>query len=360
MGGSTFVNMAVPNRAVGAEEFLSGAREKGALLLDVRSPSEFAEAHIPGSRSFPLFDDAERAEIGTLYKQVGGETAVERGLEMIGPRMADMVRTAKRLFAEQPDRRPIHLYCWRGGMRSGSLSWLFRTAGLPVVLLEGGYKAYKQSLPSSMGQSWPLVRVGGYTGSAKTAVLHALAEAGEQVVDLEGLARHFGSAFGNLHAHAQPTSEHFRNLLAEAMKGLDPTRRIWVENESRKIGNVHMPELFYKRMIGCPALEMLRSMEDRVGHLVEMYGAYDVKLLRKAFEAIRGELGGTQTAEALSALDVQDLATAARIALDYYDRTYEHGLQKRAGDNRHPVPAQGLSIEDCAKRLMAAADGMGL
>jgi tRNA 2-selenouridine synthase len=91
-----------------------------------------------------------------------------------------------------------------------------------------------------------------------------------------------------------------------------------------------------------------------------MYGAYDVKLLRKAFEAIRGELGGTQTAEALSALDVQDLATAARIALDYYDRTYEHGLQKRAGDNRHPVPAQGLSIEDCAKRLMAAADGMGL
>ena len=151
--------MAVPNRTVGAEEFLLGAQEKGALLLDARSPSEFAEAHITGARSFPLFDDVERAEIGTLYKQVGRETAVERGLEMIGPRMADMVRTAKRLFAEQPDRRPIHLYCWRGGMRSGSLSWLFRTAGLPVVLLEGGYKAYKQILPSFMGQAWPLVRV---------------------------------------------------------------------------------------------------------------------------------------------------------------------------------------------------------
>jgi tRNA 2-selenouridine synthase len=352
--------MAVPNRSVGVQEFLVGSREKGALLLDVRSPSEFEEAHIPGALSFPLFDDAERAQVGTLYKQEGREMAVERGLEFIGPRMADMVRKAKELFSEEPDRRPIHMYCWRGGMRSGSLSWLLRTAGLPVVLLHGGYKAYKQTLPGFMGQEWPLVRVGGYTGSAKTAVLHALADAGEQVVDLEGLARHFGSAFGNLHRHAQPTSEHFRNLLAEALSGLDPHRRIWVENESRRIGNVHVPEPFYKRMIACPALEMLRSMEDRVTHLVGMYGDFDTVLLRHAFEAIQTELGGPETREALAALEVKDLATAARIALEYYDRTYEHGLQKRAKDNRHPVDAQGVSLEQCAERLMVAADGMGL
>ena len=106
--------MAVPSRSVGVQDFLEGSREKGALLLDARSPGEFAEAHIPGAVSFPLFDDAERAEVGTMYKQEGREMAVERGLEFIGPRMADMVRSAKALFAEQPDRRPIHMYCWRG------------------------------------------------------------------------------------------------------------------------------------------------------------------------------------------------------------------------------------------------------
>ncbi len=352
--------MAVPERKVDVAEFLEGAREEGALLLDARSPSEYREAHIPGALSFPLFDDGERAEIGTLYKQVGREQAVERGLEIIGPRMADLARRAKALFGAEPDRRPIHLYCWRGGMRSGSMGWLLRTAGLPVVLLEGGYKSYKQSLPAFMERPWPLVRVGGYTGSAKTAVLQRLAEAGEQVVDLEGMACHFGSAFGNLERHPQPSSEHFRNLLAEALGALDPDRRIWVENESRRIGKVHLPEPFYQRMIACPALEMLRSTEDRVGHLVEMYGSFETALLRKGFEAIRTELGGPETRDALGALDTGDLATAARIALDYYDRTYEHGLQKRAGDRRHPVEAQGLSMEACAHALMAAADGMGL
>jgi len=156
--------MAVPERKVEVDEFLAGAREKGALLLDVRSPGEYAEDHIPGAVSFPLFNDAERAQVGTIYKQVGREEALEKGLEFIGPRMADTVRRAKALFTAEPDRRPLHLYCWRGGMRSGSMGWLLRTAGLPVVLLEGGYKAYKQSLPEFMGQDWPLVRIGGYTG----------------------------------------------------------------------------------------------------------------------------------------------------------------------------------------------------
>ena len=351
--------MAVPERKMGVAEFLPGAAEEGALLLDVRSPGEFAEAHIPGALSFPLFSDAERAEVGTLYKQVGREEAVEKGLEIIGPRMAETVRRAKALFGAEPDRRPIHMYCWRGGMRSGSMGWLLRTAGLPVVLLEGGYKAYKQTLPEFMGRPWPLVRIGGYTGSAKTAVLHALAERGEQVVDLEGLARHFGSAFGNLERHAQPSSEHFRNLLAEALAHLDPDRRIWVENESRRIGQVHLPEPFYQRMIGCPAMEMLRSVDDRVEHLVDMYGAFDIDLLRHGFEAIRAELGGQETEEALGALDREDLAKAARIALDYYDRTYEHGLLKRAGDRRHPVECAGLSLDACAERLVTHAEELG-
>jgi len=352
--------MAVPEKKVEVEEFLEGARQEGALLLDVRSPGEFSYAHIPGAQSFPLFSDAERAEVGTIYKQIGREEAVEKGLGYIGPRMVETVQKAKALFGAEPDRRPIHMYCWRGGMRSGSMGWLLRTAGLPVVLLEGGYKAYKQTMPSFMGRDWPVVRIGGYTGSAKTEVIQALRARGEQVVDLEGMARHFGSAFGNLHRHPQPSSEHFRNLLAEALTGLDSSRRIWVENESRRIGLVHLPEPFYKRMIACPALEMIRSVEDRVAHLVDMYGNYDLGLLRKGFEAIRAELGGAETETALAALDMEDRATAARIALQYYDRTYEHGLEKRAGDRRYPIELQGLTMEACAERLVAAADEMGL
>lgn len=352
--------MAVPERKVEVETFLAGVREQGVLLLDARSPGEFAEAHIPGARSFPIFDDAERAEIGTLYKQVGRDAAVERGLEFIGPRMARVVREAKVLFAATPGRRPIHLYCWRGGMRSGSLGWLLRTAGLPVVLLHGGYKAYKQTLPAFMGRDWPLVRIGGYTGSAKTAVVHSLAAQGEQVVDLEGIARHFGSAFGNLEGHAQPTSEHFRNLLAEVLSGLDPGRRIWVENESRCIGQVHLPEPFYQRLIASPALELRRSVQDRVAHLVEMYGDIDPDLLRCGFVAIRRELGGRETDAALAAIERNDLAEAAGIALVYYDRTYEHGLQKRAAGNRFPVEAEGVTVDECAARLRESADRMGL
>lgn len=356
---STFAPMAIPEKKVGPEAFLKTAKEEGVLVLDARSPSEFKSAHIPGARSFPLFYDAEHAEIGTLYNQDGRETAVERGMEIIGPRIVGLVREAKRLLSELPNRRPIHVYCWRGGMRSESLGWLLRTAGLPVVLLEGGYKAYKQMLPQIMSQSWPLVRIGGYTGSAKTDVLVELAKAGEQVVDLEGIARHFGSAFGNLNQHPQPTSEHFRNLLEEALSRLDSTRRIWVENESRRIGNVHLPEPFYQRMIGGPALEMLRSEDDRVDHLVRMYGAYDLQLLGKGFEAIRAELGGQETEAALAALDQEDLAKAARIALAYYDRTYEHALQKRAGDRRYPVDCRGVALSECASRLIAEAEARG-
>ena len=232
--------MAVPERKVGPEVFLAGAKEEGPCCsmpeVRVNTQRPTSPVHSP----FP-FDDAQRAEVGTLYKQVGREAAIERGLELIGPRMATFVREARALFDAAPHRRPIHLYCWRGGMRSGSLSWLLRTAGLPVVLLEGGYKAYKQTLPEFMGRDWPLIRVGGYTGSAKTAVLEELTRAGEQVVDFEGLACHFGSAFGNLRRHAQPSSEHFRNLLAEALTQLDPDRRIWVENESRRIGGCTCP-----------------------------------------------------------------------------------------------------------------------
>jgi tRNA 2-selenouridine synthase len=349
--------MGIPERRIETAAFLAEAGR--GVVLDARSPGEFAEAHFPGALSFPVFDDAERAEVGTLYKQVGRNAAVERGLEFIGPKMANLVRQARALFEAQSTRLPLLIYCWRGGMRSDSLSWLLRTAGLPVYVLEGGYKAYKAGLSEQMGRPWLLIRIGGYTGAGKTEALLALGRNGEQIVDLEGLAKHFGSAFGNLDGHAQPSSEHFRNLLDERLRALDPSRPIWVENESRKIGTVHLPEEFYKRMIASPTLEMKRTLEDRVQHLVQMYSAFDSALLKNGFTGIAQRLselhGKGALQKAHDAVDRGDLAEAATMALAWYDPTYQHGLDKRAAERRISVDCEGLDFAQCADRLLKAA-----
>jgi tRNA 2-selenouridine synthase len=352
--------MGIPERRIEVDAFLAEASAR--IVLDARSPGEFAEAHFPGALSFPLFDDAERAEVGTLYKQVGRNSAVERGLELIGPKMADFVRRGREIFEGQSERKPLLIYCWRGGMRSGSLSWLLRTAGIPVVVLEGGYKAYKAGLSEQMGRKWSLIRIGGYTGSGKTETLLELGRQGRQIVDLEGMARHFGSAFGNLEGHAQPSSEHFRNLLDERLRTLDSARPIWVENESRKIGTVHLPEEFYQRMIASPTLEMVRTLDDRVEHLVRMYSAFSPELLKKGFVGIGqrlGELHGKGGLEkACKAVDAGRLDVAARMALAWYDPTYQHGLDKRAeAERRISVDCEGVGFEDCALRLISTAEG---
>ena len=354
--------MGIPERRIEVEAFLAEASERavGRIVLDARSPGEFAEAHFPGAQSFPLFDDVERAEVGTLYKEVGRNSAVERGLELIGPKMADLVRRGRQVFDSQSERKPLLIYCWRGGMRSGSLSWLLRTAGIPTVVLNGGYKAYKAGLSEQMGRQWPLIRIGGYTGSGKTEALLALGRQGEQIVDLEGIAKHFGSAFGNLEGHAQPSSEHFRNLLGEQLRALDPSRPIWVENESRKIGTVHLPEEFYQRMIASPTLEMVRTLDDRVEHLVQMYSAFSPALLKKGFQGIGQRLselhGKGALDKACDAVDAGQLDVAAAMALAWYDPTYQHGLEKRASaDRRLKVDCKGASFEDCAERLVTSA-----
>ena len=157
--------------------------------------SHYASGHIPGAHNIPLFTNEERAIIGTLYVQVGKDPAVERGLELVGPKLADFVRQARELSAG----KPLFLYCWRGGMRSGSMAWLFRTAGFKTFLLKGGYKAYRRSFIDLLDKyPWKIVVLGGPTGCGKTEILHRLQEKGQQVIDLEGLAHHKGSAFGAL------------------------------------------------------------------------------------------------------------------------------------------------------------------
>jgi tRNA 2-selenouridine synthase len=349
--------MAISEHVHDAQAFLEAARD--GVVLDVRSPSEFAKGHLPGSVSFPLFTDEERAAVGTTYKQVGKAEAMDQGLGLVGPKLRALVARARALFEGQSSRKPLLIYCWRGGMRSGSIDWLIRTSGIPTMRCDGGYKACRTHLNQVLEAPRSYVVLGGMTGSAKTEVLHALRKSGEEVVDLEGMARHFGSAFGNLDSHAQPSTEQFANDLAWRLEEIDArtssTSRlqpIWVENESRQIGRVHVPETFHKHLRQAPVLELERTGDDRVRHLLSMYGDASRTALTDAFERIRTKLGGQHAQAAIAHVEAGELAEAARIALVYYDKTYRHGLDQR--ERMRAVDGRGLDPMKTAERCVSA------
>jgi tRNA 2-selenouridine synthase len=314
-------------------------------ILDVRSPGEFARGHIPGARNLPLFDDAERAEIGTLYHQAGRQAAVRCGLERVGPRLAALAEGLERAAADAAGA-PLRLHCWRGGMRSGSVAWLAGTLDLPVHLLAGGYKAWRRWVLLQFERPWPLRLLGGRTGSAKTELLLALRRRGVAVVDLEGRAHHRGSSFGALGLPPQPSTEHYENLLAMDLHGLQGAAEIWMEAESVQVGRCRIPAGLWRQMQAAPLLEVRRPLEARVAHLVALYGSQDAEGLAEATRRIARRLGPQRTAEALAAIGAGDMAAACRPMLAYYDRCYDHEL------SRHP---QVASVEIGALDPAAAA-----
>jgi len=334
-------------------------------IVDVRSPAEFAQGHIPGATNLPLFDNAERAEIGTLYKQQGRQAAVLRGLALVGPRMerlAEALAAASTLPpppeagsglggaeppASEPDSaepplprpgteesasppQPLRLHCWRGGMRSGSVAWLAGQIDLPVLLLEGGYKAYRHWVLERFERPWPLRLLGGRTGTGKTDLLLALRERGVAVLDLEGRAHHRGSSFGGLGLPPQPSSEHYENLLAADLAALEDAPEIWLEAESSQVGRCRIPAGLWRQMLAAPALAIQRPLEHRVSQLVAVYGRQDPTGLAEATGRIAKRLGPQRTAIALEAIAAADWATACRQMLDYYDRCYDHDLSGHA------------------------------
>jgi len=308
------------NRILPAE-FLEVRSDR--IVLDVRSPGEYAQGHIPGALSFPLFSDEERAEVGTLYKQVGKEEALELGLHIVGPKMAGFVKQARVLA---PHRR-LAVHCWRGGQRSGSMAWLLRQAGFDVVTLEGGYKAYRHFVLDSLAHTkLNFTVLGGRTGSGKTKILHALQELGEQIIDLEGIANHKGSAFGFIGEAPQPSVEQFENDLLEQVLQLDPSRRVWVENESKSIGRIYIPDGFFAKMRASTLVNVEIPNEARIQNLLADYVLTDRSELETAFRKIATKLGGQNLKTALESLEQDDFAAAAHIALAYYDKTYQHGL----------------------------------
>jgi tRNA 2-selenouridine synthase len=324
-------------------------------LVDVRSPSEFALGHIPGAQNIPLFDDHERAEIGTLYKLRGKEDAVERGLEIVSPKLAGFVRFVKSF---SPHKK-VFIYCWRGGMRSNSFAWLMNTSGLNAAILEGGYKCFRNYVLNYFANKFNLILIGGPTGSGKSEVLRELADRGEQILDLEKIANHKGSAFGGINELPQPTQQLFEHNLFLAIKKLDLTKIIWVEDEAFSIGKNKIPLQLWQQMKISPILKIEVPFNFRVERLVKDYKTTDIDLLRKAILAIQKRLGGKNVKVALGFLETKELAKVAMIALKYYDAAYEHDHDKRKMKNIILVKTETGNKEENAKKLLEAKIKMG-
>jgi tRNA 2-selenouridine synthase len=328
-------------------QFLRLAKERA--VLDVRTPAEFVQGHIPGAVNLPLFSDEERAEIGTLYKQVSREAAFMRGLEIVGPRMADLVRIAEALA---PAREAL-VHCWRGGQRSESVAWLLETAGFKTAVLEGGYKAYRRHVLDFFEfVPHKFLVLGGPTGSGKTELLEIMRQMGAQTIDLEKLARHKGSSFGGLGEMDQPSSEQFENDLAHQIEQLDPRRPVWIEHESRGIGKVFLPDSFWKYLQENPLILADPGREARLNRALAMYGTFEALLLKSCFVRIQNRMGGQHVKAALEAIDAGDLETAAAIALDYYDKTYAHHLDKYPHEKIQKIDISGMTDEQAALALI--------
>jgi len=294
-------------------------------VVDVRTPAEFAQGHIHGAHNIPLFSNEERVQVGTTYKQVGRGEAILLGFDLTGSKWSGFIKQALELA---PDKR-IAVHCWRGGMRSGAMAWCLDLYGFEVYLLTGGYKHYRRKTLDTFAEKFNIHVLGGLTGSGKTKVLYQLQALGEQVIDLEGLAQHQGSAFGSMNLMEQPTQEQFENNLAAQLRLLDSQRPVWVEDESITIGKRFIPNALFHQMRDAPLTVLKVSSEARVSFLVTEYGVLDKDFLKECTQKIWKRLGPEQTKNAITAIDEDRMADFIRTVLVYYDKTYRNGLTKR-------------------------------
>ena len=313
------------------EQFLELAKQHP--VLDVRSPGEYKHAHIPGACSLPLFTDEERKIVGTAYKQESRELAIKLGLDFFGVKMRKMVEEVEQLSSNS---KTVLVHCWRGGMRSAGVAWLLDLYGFKVFTLVGGYKKYRNYVLDTFRLPFQFSILGGYTGSGKTELLKALKERGEKVIDLEGIANHKGSAFGNIGMPPQPGQEMFENLLAkELRKSLEgqPESPVWLEDESQRIGLVNIPGELWKTMRQSPVYFLDIPFEERLKHIVQEYGQLDAEKLADAIGRISQKLGNLNAKTAILLLNEGKITESFDILLKYYDMHYFKSLHNREGIN---------------------------
>jgi tRNA 2-selenouridine synthase len=319
-------------------------------IADVRSPSEFNAGHIPGAVNIPLFDDDERKAIGIKYTKEGRVPAILEGLKYTSAMPLKLKEALK--FAKNGK---LLVHCWRGGMRSEAMAWLFSLGDIETEILDGGYKSYRRHILEILSERRKMVVLGGMTGSSKTGILKYLKKYGQQVIDLEGLANHKGSAFGSLGQPPQPSSEQFSNILFNEWNKTDRNISLWVEDESRNVGAVFMPERFYLNMQNAPTIILMMDVKTRLPGLVNGYSNYPAESLKASVMKISRRMGGDNTRDAINAIDIGDFAKAIEIALNYYDKAYLFGLKKKTNKNNIYIETDSCDIETNSLKILDAA-----
>ena len=311
-------------------------------LIDVRSPGEYYKGNLPNSINIPLFDNEERAKIGTLYKNYGREKAVMQGLEFLANKIENMLENifeVLNLYKVQNNNSKseeinLKIYCARGGMRSQSISWLLEKYNQKNITLNGGYKSYRKSTLDNFNKQWEIILIGGKTGTGKTKLLKLLDENNYQIIDLEGLACHRGSTFGALGMHEQPSNEQFENLIADELKSFRKKDKIFVEAESANIGKCKIPHEFFNQMKTAQRIEIIKSESNRLQELIKTYSIFDEKDLINSVMRIKKRLGPQRTQTAIDSIKNKDWESVCKSVLEYYDKCYEH---EKVGKNNIKV-----------------------
>ncbi|MCD6076142.1 MAG: hypothetical protein K0R89_80, partial [Ramlibacter sp.] len=311
-------------RPISAADAIARLQEFDAVI-DARSESEYAEDRLPGAINWPSLDDAQRHEVGTLYKQVNPFEARKRGASLVA---ANISRHIQREVMDKPKGWKPLVYCWRGGQRSGSLSLVLGQIGFSVQIIEGGYKAFRAAVLAQLpelARSLQYRVVCGPTGSGKTRLLQALEAAGAQVLDLEGLASHRSSVLGIIPGQPQPTQKRFDTLVWEKLRGFDPARVVYVESESKKVGNLAVPDALMEAMRASPCLRLDLADDERVRLLLEDYDFFsrDTDLFCRRLDALV-EIRGREQVQAWQArVRAGDIESVVReLLVKHYDPGY--------------------------------------
>jgi len=318
------------------------------IIIDVRSPAEYNHAHIPGAFSIPLLDDAERKEIGITFKTQGREAAIVKGFDLTGKKFGDIIRDTIHISRS----KNVLIYCWRGGLRSNIMSWILSIAGFRVSVLHGGYKSFRNRALNQFDIEKKIIVIGGKTGCGKSYLLQELRKAGEQIIDLENLAHHKGSAFGALGQPTQPGNEMFENLLAFELAKTDDDKIVWVENESRLIGKCALPDSFFKQLRTAPVIELNLDRTIRKKRILQEYGIFPVGLLKEKTASVKKRLGGLRLKQALNYLDEQNLDQWCELMIDYYDQTYQFSNNRRDDSKVHQVYFETDEMEKNVREVM--------
>ncbi|MBS0634114.1 MAG: tRNA 2-selenouridine(34) synthase MnmH [Verrucomicrobia bacterium] len=290
------------------------------MIFDVRSPKEYTHAHIPGAISLPLFSDEERALIGTTYKREGQLVAVRLGIKILGPKLADYLAGAE---AHLNGEKRATVYCWRGGMRSGFVCQFLGYVGIVCDQMKGGYKAYRREVLKQLQGPYTLKLIGGYTGAGKTDYLHTQQA---QTIDLEALAHHRGSVYGEL--GKQPSNEQFENDIAHALSQANRDLPIWVEDESRLIGHCQIPTPFYEAMRQAPLYFLHVPKEERIKRIRDTYSKIPTLELISATQKLARRLN---IKPIVAHIEQGALDEAIDLLLTYYDKAYDFALSKHQG-----------------------------